>query len=154
MLVKDIYRKNPVTLPETATVKEAVNMFIDRHSNGVLVTDKHEKLVGVLSLQDIVRSIVPPDMTEHTYLAEAMYKGGFFEEVTNDIADTPVKNIMRKDFLIAQPETNLMQIAIDFLKNDLYIVPVVENNKLTGVVSRSELKTAFASIFGIERKHE
>ena len=37
-----------------------------------------------------------------------------------------------------------MAVTADFLKNDLYIVPVVEKGELLGVVTRSEIKKALA----------
>lgn len=37
---------------------------------------------------------------------------------------------------------NIMAITADFLKNDLYLVPVLENGQLVGVVTRTEIKKA------------
>jgi predicted transcriptional regulator len=151
MLVKDIYRKNPVSMKENATVKDAIALFLERKSNGVLVTDHNNHLVGVLSLQDIVSAIVPVEMKENSNLANSMYKESFFKDATQEIANKPVKDVMRKDFFKASLETNVMEIAADFLVNDLYIVPVLEGKELIGVVSRSELKYAIAEALGFEK---
>ncbi|HEX9062072.1 MAG TPA: CBS domain-containing protein, partial [Clostridia bacterium] len=61
-----------------------------------------------------------------------------------ELKDRLVKDIMRTDVVMATPETTVLEIAADFLKNDLYIVPVVENDKAIGIVTRSEIKTALA----------
>jgi predicted transcriptional regulator len=154
MLVKDIYRNNPIAIKETATIKDAVKMFLERGSNGVLVINEDDNLVGILSLQDIVGGIVPAEMKEHSNLAHSMYKESFFKDATLEIAERSVKEIMRKEFLIANLQTNVMEIATDFLTNDLYIVPVVEDKELVGVVSRSELKHALAAAMNLHTKNE
>lgn len=46
--------KNPVTLPETATVQAACRKMCDRHVGAVLVTDKRHRLVGIFTGRDAV----------------------------------------------------------------------------------------------------
>jgi predicted transcriptional regulator len=149
MRVKDVYNKNSFSISDDFTVKKAVKVMMEKHFNGVLVTNKNGKLVGVLSMQDIIGGIVPSELQSHVSLAQAMYKSGFFEELCQEIADKKVTEVMRKKFITVQLETSIMEIAADFLHNDLYIVPVVENEELRGVVTRSELKKAFASSMGL-----
>lgn len=144
MLVADIYNTNISPVQEDITVSEVVTFLIDKHFNGVVVEDKKGNPVGVLSLQDIAAAIVPEEMTDNLALAEAMYVPGFFREQCQKVKDTKVKDIMRKDITMAHLETNVMEIAAEFLKNDLYIVPVVEDGKAIGIVTRSEIKTALA----------
>ncbi len=152
MLVEAVYRKNPITIDENASIKDAVRLFLDKGSNGVLVVNKNHHLVGILSLQDIMASIVPSDFREHLNLAHAMYKGGYFQEVCQEVANKKVSEVMRKEFTVAEKDTNLMEIAVDFLQNDLYIIPVIENKKLIGVISRSELKQALAHALGLHKE--
>lgn len=56
---------------------------------------------------------------------------------------------MRRDFIQVSLEDNIMSITADFLKNDLYIVPVVEKGELIGIVTRSEIKKALAAAMEI-----
>lgn len=144
MLVADIYNTNISPVQEEMTVQEVVEFLIEKHFNGVVVEDEKGKVVGVLSLQDIAAAIVPEEMQDNLALAEAMYKPGFFKEQCQAIKDTKVKNIMRKDVIMAHLETPILEIAADFLKNDLYIVPVIDGDKAIGIVTRSEIKTALA----------
>ena len=145
MLVADIYNTNISPVKETQTVQEVLKFLIEKHFNGVVVLNDEDKVAGVLSLQDIAAAIVPDEMRENLALAEAMYKPGFFREQCQAIKDMQVKEIMRKNVVMATPETTVMEIAADFLKNDLYIVPVVEEEKKAiGIVTRSEIKHALA----------
>jgi CBS domain-containing protein len=73
-----------------------------------------------------------------------MYKEGFFKETCQAIKGKLVKEVMRKNILTVTPDTHIMVIMADFLKNDCYIVPVVEGGKLLGIVTRTEIKRALA----------
>jgi CBS domain-containing protein len=150
MLVKDIYNKNSFSISDDFTVKQAVKTMVEKHFNGVLVSNEKGKLIGVLSMQDIIGAIVPVEMQEHANLAQALYRPGFFKEQADEIADKKVISFMRKTYFTVTRDTSIIEIAADFLHNDLYIVPVVENGELLGVVTRSELKKALAGALGIK----
>ena len=53
---RDLMRTNVVTLTADATIREAVETLQDDHLGGVPVLDDAEKVVGFLSLADIVRA--------------------------------------------------------------------------------------------------
>jgi CBS domain-containing protein len=75
-------------------------------------------------------------------LVDAMYKESFFQETCLAIKNKKIKDVMRKNILTVTPTTHIMVIMADFLKNDCYIVPVVEEGKLIGIVTRTEIKRA------------
>lgn len=147
MFVRDIYNKNISPIREDTTVHEALESLIKNHFNGVLVYDKHDRLAGILCIQDIVAAIVPDEMRQNVNLAEAMYKPGFFKEQCQRVKNKKVKNFMRTEFLKVTPDTTVMALAAEFLNTDLYIFPVMESedsDKVIGIVTRSELKKALA----------
>lgn len=144
LLVKDLYRADAVSIEASATIKEALHKMNTKGTNGLLILDK-ETVIGVLSLQDITGAIVPHEMRDNTSLAGAMYKAGYFEEGARKLSRKKVTELMRTDFLTVTRQASLMEIAADFLQNDLYIVPVVEDGKLVGVVTRTEIRHVFAS---------
>jgi signal-transduction protein with cAMP-binding, CBS, and nucleotidyltransferase domain len=131
MLVADIYSKQFSPISEEYTISEALN------------------LSGVLSLQDIASAIVPIEMRENANLANALYKQNFFQELCLDLKDKKISEVMRKEFITVNLETSVLEIAADFLHNDLYIVPVVENSELIGIVTRSEIKQAIAAAINL-----
>jgi predicted transcriptional regulator len=146
MLIKEIYHKNPVTIPSDSTVKQALKVILDKRINGLIVTKKDDanKVVGVLAIQDIAAATVPRQFRKNLGMAAALYKKGFFHEMCAEIKDVSVTKIMRKNFEWVTLEDHIMAITAEFLRNDLYIVPVIENKELVGVVTRSEIKKALA----------
>lgn len=151
MLIADIYHPHPQTIYEKTTVVNALKELIRDEVNGLIVLNDAKKVVGVLSLQDIAAATVPRQFRKNIGMAAAMYRKGFFSEMCESIKDKMVKDIMRHDFTAVTLEDNIMTVTADFLKNDLYIVPVIENKKLLGVVTRTEIKAALAYGMGISK---
>lgn len=143
MFVKEIYRKHPFTIKDGASIEDAIKLLVELESNGLLVVDAEDHVIGIFSLQDVAAAVVPAEMVENTNLAGALYTEGFFHEQCKKMHGKNVNDIMRKSFLTVTPEDNVMKVAAEFLHNDLYIIPVVVEKKLVGVITRTELKKAF-----------
>lgn len=144
VLIKHLYHNNPKTILTTATVGEVITYLLQEDINGLIVLDQKGKVKGIISLQDIAGATVPRQFRQNVRMAAAMYRQGFFAEICQQLKDKPVTSIMRKEFISVSLEDNIMAVTADFLKNDLYIVPVIENKTLIGVVTRTEIKKAIA----------
>ncbi|MBP7842448.1 CBS domain-containing protein [Candidatus Woesebacteria bacterium] len=144
MLISELYNKNVITLNDSDTIEHAVSVFISKKVNGLVVINEDKVVVGVLALQDVAAATIPRQFRYNVQMAAAMYRKGFFSESCAEIQNLSVKKIMRKNFTVVTLSDNIMAVTADFLKNDLYIVPVLEKGKLIGVVTRSEIKKALA----------
>lgn len=144
MLIKEIFRSNPKTISTDATIKEVVDLLVGQKINGLIVLDKSGAVKGVVSLQDVAAATIPRQFKDNIGMAAGMYRKGFFTEMCQQLMNQSVTTIMRKEFVTVSLDDNIMAVTADFLKNDLYLVPVVENKKLLGIVTRSEIKRAIA----------
>lgn len=144
MLIKELFKKNPKTILTSATISEVVDQLLDEHINGLIVVNEAGVVKGVVSVQDIAAATIPRQFKDNIRMAAAMYKQGFFTDMCQSLMHKPVSTVMRKEFVAVSLEDNIMAVTADFLKNDLYIVPVIENKKLLGVVTRTEIKKAIA----------
>lgn len=142
MLISEIYHPHAKVISKDARIIDAVEELLKDEVNALVVVDKHKKPVGVLSLQDIAAATVPRQFRKNIRMAAAMYKRGFFTEMCQELKDKPVTDVMRKEFVAVSLDDNIMAITADFLKNDLYLVPVIESGHLKGVVTRTEIKKA------------
>lgn len=149
MLIGDIYHPNPITISNRFTVKDALKLCIQKKVNGLVVLNEKDKVVGVVSIQDIAAATVPHEFQNNIGMAAAMYKRGFFHEMCQQLQDKPVTTVMRKKFETVNLRDNILAITAEFLKGDLYIVPVIEKGEFIGVVTRSEIKRALAVGMGL-----
>ncbi|MFZ5376759.1 MAG: HPP family protein [Patescibacteria group bacterium] len=153
MLIHEVLHQKPVVVGPEMLVREAVLKLITDHINGLLVVNEKQEVLGVLALQDIAAATIPIQFRKNVYMAAAMYRRGFFSEQCQEIMDLPITQIMRKNFIAVSLQDNIMAVMADFLKNDLYIVPVIDKGKLVGVVTRSEIKHALAYGMGLPSKY-
>lgn len=150
MLIEEIYHKNPLTISKKSTFYAAVKLLLHRRYNGLIVLDDNENVAGVFSIQDAAAAAVPRQFKNNPSMASAMYKKGFFSDTVEKIKNKPVEQFMRTDYTEVGLKSNILAVTADFLANDIYIVPVIEEGKLIGVVTRTEIKHALAKELGLE----
>jgi predicted transcriptional regulator len=150
MRIKHLYHSARCTLRPDMTVKEALVAMHEGHSNGSVVLDDSGKIVGILTIQDLAGAVVPPEYSDDSKLAAALYREGYVEEQIQAIATRPIAQIMRREFVTVEVEDNLLAIMADFLQNDLYILPVLDKGVFVGVISRRDVKDMFITTLGLD----
>lgn len=118
--LSDVVRdQKPLTLPPSATVKEACRCMSDRHVGAVLVTEKHGRLVGIFTGRDAV----------HRVLAAG-----------KSAARTRLKDVMTATPTTMSPDKTVIDALRLMWDGGFRHVPVTEDDKLVGVVSRGDFK--------------
>lgn len=112
----DIVRnQDPVTLPPSATVREACQSMRDRRVGAVLVTEGDRCLVGIFTGRDAV----------HRVLAEG-----------RSAADTTLVEVMTREPETMPPGKIAIE-ALRLMEDGRYRhLPIVEDGKVVGIVSR------------------
>lgn len=107
-----------LTLGEDASVREACRCIWRQRKGSVLVVDRRQMLVGIFTGRDAVRTLAEGRNAEETTLAEAMTR--------NPITAAPDER------------------AVDALRKmgdyGFRHLPIVENGRILGVVSRRDFK--------------
>jgi len=112
----DIVRnQNPVTLPPSATVRDACRYMRDRRVGAVLVTEGDYRLLGIFTGRDAVHRVLAEGKSaERTKLAEVM---------------TPDPDTM--------PSGKTAIEALRLMEDGRYRhLPVVDGGRVVGIVSR------------------
>jgi len=113
LLVKDIMAPNVITLTPKTPVSEALNtMFKQRHM-GYPIIDEN-KLAGIITFEDISR-------------------------VPESKRNVPVKDIMSKNLILASPDEPVFAALEKITKNNIGRLPVTENEKLVGIISKTDI---------------
>jgi CBS domain-containing protein len=71
----DIVRRTPIVLPPTATVQRACQEMHDHRVGAILVTDEHQRLLGIFTGRDVVRLLSEGRNPAHTHLDAVMTRG-------------------------------------------------------------------------------
>ncbi len=114
-IVKD---QKPLMLGAHETVQKACRCMWERHAGSVLVIDDQQRLVGIFTGRDAVRTLTECKDAAATTLAQSM--------TPNPVTITPEHRAI--DALRAMCEGGFRHI------------PVLENGRIWGVVSRGDFK--------------
>ncbi|HCL78511.1 MAG TPA: CBS domain-containing protein [Synergistaceae bacterium] len=135
-VARDVMHRDLTAVMEDDLVHEAVRVLYNHNISGVPVLDGDWKLVGYLTESDILQSAVP------TYL-EVLAKSTFLEEDENGLlarfksfGNRPVRDFMNDKPLSVEPDTSLMVISDLMIRKHVKRLPVVEDGRLVGIISR------------------
>jgi CBS domain-containing protein len=113
-----VLNQKPLTMPPTATVGEACKLMRERRVGAVLVTDEAGRLVGIFTGRDAVARVIAEGRSSRTKLEEVM---------------TPRPDTMRRDMRAVE--------ALRLMRDGGFRhVPVVDGDKLLGVVSHGDFR--------------
>jgi len=106
------------------SVEEVVKTLAKNKIVGGPVVDADHKLVGFITEQNCIKQ-----MLNNTYYCDS-------HEVASDI--------MRANPLFVSPDDDILQLAEDMLNKRPKIYPVIENEKIIGMITRSDILKALS----------
>ncbi|MDD4011610.1 MAG: CBS domain-containing protein [Sphaerochaetaceae bacterium] len=136
MIIERRMTRNPVTATPDMTIEEASNLMKREKVHRLPVLDKDKKLIGVVSEKDILRAWPSPASTLSTY------------EVNYLINKITVKKLMYKDPVTISKDTTVEEAARLMVDQDLSCLPVLDDGKLVGIVSKSDMFKILLELFG------
>lgn len=117
--VREFMAATPVTFKPDTNVLDAISMLIKHRIAGGPVIDAQGNVVGVLSERDCLRVTVT-----------ASYHGDW---------GGPVSEYMSREVKSVDPDMGLVELAERFLAEPYRRYPVVEDNRLIGLISRRDV---------------
>jgi CBS domain-containing protein len=144
----DMMTPNPVSVRETATLREALGLLIDKGYAAAPVIDNAGRPVGVLSRSDLL--IHDRETAEHLRVEPEFYHkselktsagealGGGFE--VERVDRTLVRDLMTPAIFSVQPEATAAKVVGDMLNLKVHRMFVVDGNGiLIGVISAMDV---------------
>ncbi|EFL93188.1 CBS domain protein [Mobiluncus curtisii subsp. curtisii ATCC 35241] len=135
MFVKWRMTANPFTIDSGATVPDAIELM-QTHGITKLPVLRDGKLCGVVSQLDLNRAL-PSDATSLS-----------FGEVAYLLSKLKIYKIMRKNPPTIAPDAMLEEAAILMRDTKVEILPVLDEGKVVGVITESDVLDAFIDING------
>jgi CBS domain-containing protein len=130
MLVAELMTPRVTTIPEDATVAEAVEAFADAHVSAMPVVDDRGRALGVLSTSDLLQAEAeartPP---ERTFLFER----------------TRVRDLMTPRPLVVKVDASVREAAQHMLYLEVHRVFVEDEGRVVGVLSQTDVVRALAT---------
>jgi CBS domain-containing protein len=105
------------TIGPDASVLDAIKLMAEKNIGALLVV-KDDKLVGIVSERDYARKVILHGKSSH---------------------DTPVREIMTERAICVQPANTVEECMALMTDKHIRHLPVIENEKLIGVLSIGDL---------------
>ncbi|MBO4881014.1 MAG: CBS domain-containing protein [Firmicutes bacterium] len=135
MFVKDKMTRDPYTIQVSASINTLIGLMRDKKLRKVPVLDG-EKLVGIVTDRDIER--VSPSKATSLSVYEINY---LLSKIT-------VADAMVSDVITCSPDDYIEDAALLMRENRINSLLVMENGKLVGIVTDSDLFDALIDMMG------
>ena len=142
-------KRHVVSIPATATIREAAALIVSKHIGLLPVVDKDDRPVGVIGIRDLL-TLELPDFVSLVADVDFVHDFGAVE-TTRPSARTlerSVKSLM-KPAISVEEDCGLLRAYALMLQHNLHDMLVVsKEGKLIGVASRVDIGVAVLSAWG------
>lgn len=141
---RDVMTTTFHTLDPEISIAQAVKLFKaasekeNRRIFGMMVTDDMGRLIGIISMYDILLFVRP----KHIHVWGKMDDidiTGLMDTVCENAKSVRVGDIMSTDVITITPDTHLMVILDIMIKKHIRRIPVLDGHKIEGIVYISDL---------------
>jgi CBS domain-containing protein len=141
---KDVMQKSFQALNPHMTIAEAIKVFKrvskekERRVFGMIVKDDGGRLIGMLSMYDVLLLILP----KHTHVWGIMTDievSGLFEVISERTHSVRVEDLMTTEVITVNPDTHVLHILDIMIKKHIRRLPVVNEGIIEGMVYLSDL---------------
>jgi CBS domain-containing protein len=129
-LILDWMTPDPVTARSNTTLPEAYWLMMKNNIRRLIVMDR-DILVGIITLDDI-RHAKPPTTL-----------GFDFVRASDQLCKMTISQIMTKNPKTIAANASLIDAAETMMKKNISTLPVMDENKLVGIITESDIFRAF-----------
>jgi predicted transcriptional regulator len=146
MLIKDIMTKEVITVSPGMGVHELAELFVQKDISGAPVIDSEGKLLGIVSEEGVIFQDKKVHLPTFLNLSLGFLTLGTkrLEEEIKKIAASTVADIMEKEMITVSPQDSIEDVATIMIEKEAYYCPVVEAEKLVGVVTKKDIVRSIA----------
>ncbi len=153
---KDIMTTDVVTIQPDTRVSEVARLMSEHAISGLPVIDENERVLGVITEADMMlrnsRFKMPNFIVFLDSFISLETPAHFRERLENMLGNT-ANEIMSKPAVTIGPDAAIEELSSLMVERKMNPIPVVENNRLVGIISRSDIIRLMAEDFW-QRKEE
>lgn len=140
LVAQDVMTREVVTIPNTATLRDAAEIFTAKHISGAPVIEADGKVVGMVTEADILdfdrrEAAIPRTGAFGVFLiSEEQLKKAY-----DDGLALSVEKLMARKVISATPHTPLTELMRLMVTKKINRIPIVDGNRLAGIVTREDV---------------
>ncbi|HVP29714.1 MAG TPA: CBS domain-containing protein [Myxococcota bacterium] len=147
VLARDVMETQVVTIDANASLLDAYRLFVEEDISGAPVVDEDGRVMGVLSVRDLLRATEEERDTalvQTTYFRDlAEFSGPDWGTTTEDFQDRmserTVADVMTPGAIVVSPDATIPEVASTLRRRHVHRVLVAEDERLLGLISTFDL---------------
>ncbi len=136
MLVRERMSTQPVTITADAPITEALRVMRQRHVRRLPVLDEEGRLIGIVSEKDLLYASPSPATSLTIY------------EMHYLLSRLKVTEVMTTSVITIPPDTPLEEAARIMADHKIGGLPVMEDDKLVGIITETDIFELFLELLG------
>lgn len=140
----DVMTSPVIAAKPTDLVVQIARILLERRISAVPIVDDEGHLVGIVSEGDLIHRVEAGTERRRSWWLEAFADDGTLAAAYVKTHGRTAADVMHKDPVSAGPDTPLHEIAALMEKHGVKRIPILEKDRLVGIVSRSNLIQAVA----------
>lgn len=154
MKVSDVMNDKPVTCQMEDSIVLAARLMKDNKISGMPVLDG-DRLVGIISESDLLGLLsaedegqlwLPSPFEIFEIPFRDIMKWERMHRSIEDISKKKVSEVMKRDVHKIGPGDSIQEAALVMTRHRINRLPVVENDKLVGIVTRGDIITGLGNV--------
>lgn len=145
--VQDVMNPDVLSVQEGMTVEDLAAFFEENEVSGAPVVDDSGRLVGVVSLRNLVRSLAgsrnaAPDRSDPGYFVrewEEHFNPEDLKHLRVVATEVTVGDLMSREIVTVTKETDVRSCARQMLERRVHRLLVTEGGELRGIVTSFDL---------------
>ena len=146
MQVSNTMKRTVISTSPQTTVLEAAKLLIQKRIGTLPVVDSNGKLIGMLTIDDILDVFIPNYfglMENLSFVHDFGALEDFLPKDVSEIANVAVETLMEPPVSIEESES-IFRAATKLFRHDLKDLPIVDSQgKLVGLASHVDVGIAF-----------
>ncbi len=139
MIVSEIMSKGVVTVGPNTPYKEIWKRFFSKHIHTLPVVDAKNKLVGIITREDLLRPLYPQYQDVFEYL-ETTKDFEAMEHKIEDLEGLLAKDLMSKTVVFTRADTLIMRVLSRMIVRNVDQLPVLdERDRVMGVITKGDI---------------
>lgn len=141
MKISEIMTKKVITSRVATPIKEVAQKIIDNNITGMPVV-KGDEVVGIITEADLIMQKAKLHMPMYIQLLDSFLYLDDTKEIDEDLRKMlglTTEEVMTREVVTMDADDTVENLATLIEEQHINPIPVVKNNKLVGIVSRSDI---------------
>ncbi|HHW44093.1 CBS domain-containing protein [Desulfofundulus thermobenzoicus] len=138
MFVRDYMSTSPITINQETPILEALNIMRKNRIRHLPVTERG-RLIGVVTERDLLTVSPSPATTLSVF------------ELNYLLSKMVIREVMKKNVITVVPDCTIEEAALLMREHRIGSLPVVEGDRLVGLITQTDILDALIRIFGLRK---